>query len=77
MRILKAGEIAKLREGLGLSQPEFAATFHISLATLRKWEQDQRQPSGAAAVLLYLLTIIPKPILRALGGHRNRPGGSR
>ena len=77
MKDLRANEIVKVRERLGMTQAEFAATFHLSLSTLRKWEQGHRGPSGAAAVLLYLLSVIPKPILRALGGHRTRPGGSR
>ena len=66
MRLLKPGEIQKVRERLGLSQDQFAATFHISAWTLRKWEQGERTPSGAAAVLLWLLTKIPDEILRVM-----------
>jgi putative transcriptional regulator len=66
-----------MREGLGMTQAEFAETFHVSLSTLRSWEQDQRSPSGMAAVMLYLLTVIPKLILRALRGpEKPRRGGS-
>lgn len=67
MRALKPGEIQQLREKrLGMTQDEFAATFHISPWTLRKWEQGQRGPTGAAAVLLWLLTKIPEQILEAM-----------
>lgn len=66
MRLLKPGEIQKTRERLGLSQDQFAATFHMSPWTLRKWEQGERTPSGAAAVLLWLLTKIPDQILKAM-----------
>jgi putative transcriptional regulator len=77
MRDLRAGEIVKMRERLGMTQAEFAATFHLSLSTLRKWEQGNRQPTGPAGLLLFLLSKIPDEILRAIGGHRSRPGGSR
>jgi putative transcriptional regulator len=66
MRLLKPGEIQKTRERLGMTQDQFAATFHISAATLRKWERGAREPSGAAAVLLWLLTKIPDEILRVM-----------
>ena len=66
MRTLKADEIVKTRERLGMTQEQFAATFHISLWTLRNWEQERSTPSGAAAGLLWLLTKIPSPIMKAL-----------
>ena len=66
MHVLKPAEIQKAREWLEMSQDQFAATFHISAATLRAWEQGKRSPSGAAAVLLWLLTKIPEEILRAI-----------
>jgi DNA-binding transcriptional regulator YiaG len=49
-----------------LSQDKFAETFHLNASTLRKWEQGQTSPSGAAAVLLWLLTKIPDQILEAM-----------
>jgi putative transcriptional regulator len=73
VRALRAAEIVKMREGLGMTQAEFAETFHVSLSTLRSWEQGQRSPSGMAGVMLYLLTVIPKPILKVL----RRPGKPR
>jgi putative transcriptional regulator len=66
MRTLKPDEIVKTRERLGMTQEQFASTFHMSLWTLRNWEQGRSVPSGAAAVLLWLLTKIPTPIIRAL-----------
>ena len=66
MRALKPGEIQSMRERLGLSQDKFAATFRLNASTLRKWEQGQTSPSGAAAVLLWLLTKIPDEILRVM-----------
>jgi putative transcriptional regulator len=49
-----------------MTQEQFAATFHISLWTVRNWEQGRSTPSGAAAVLLWLLTRIPDQIMEAL-----------
>ena len=66
MRLLKPSEIQKARERLGMSQDQFADTFHLSASTLRKWEQGQREPTGAAAVLLWLLTKIQDEILRVM-----------
>jgi putative transcriptional regulator len=66
MRTLKPDEIVKTRERLGMTQEQFASTFHVSLWTLRNWEQGRSVPSGAAAVLLWLLTKIPNPIMKAL-----------
>ena len=66
MRMLKPREIQEMRERLNMTQEQFAATFHISPWTLRKWEQGERTPSGASMVLLWLLTKIPDQILEAL-----------
>jgi putative transcriptional regulator len=73
MRLLKAGEIQQARTALGMSQAEFAEAFHLSVRTLQEWEIGRRQPTGAAAVLLWLIATIPQPILRAL--KRKEPTG--
>ncbi len=36
---------------VGMSQVEFAASFGISLGTLRHWERGDRQPQGPARAL--------------------------
>jgi putative transcriptional regulator len=66
VRTLKPDEILKTRERLGMTQDEFAAAFHLKLWTVRNWEQGRSTPSGAAAVLLWLLAKIPEQILEAL-----------
>lgn len=66
MRSLTPKQIQAARERLGMSQDTFAETFHISVGTVRNWEQGKRSPSGAAAALLWLLTKIPDEILGAL-----------
>ena len=59
-------EVKKLRERIGMSQPKFAATFGISLGTLRHWERGDRYPQGAALVLLNLLSKDPNIVLKVL-----------
>lgn len=66
MRTLSPVEIAMVRKRLGMSQATFAKTFQLNFRTIRAWETGQNTPSGAAAVLLWLLNEIPEEILRAL-----------
>lgn len=61
-------EIQKSRKRLGLSQDEFADAFGVSPSTLRKWEQGQRSPTGAAKTLLKIIEREPKAVVRALTG---------
>ena len=44
-----------IRKGLSLSQAQFAAQFHIPLATLKDWEQGRRQPGAAAWPILRVI----------------------
>ncbi len=69
---LKPSDVRKARERLGLSQDKFADAFGVSASTLRKWEQGQRAPTGAAKTLLKVIEREPKAVLRALGGSRSR-----
>jgi putative transcriptional regulator len=66
MHLLKPAEIQQARAALGMSQAEFAAAFRLKVRTLQDWEIGRRQPTGAAAVLLWLIATIPQSILRAL-----------
>jgi len=66
MWALKAAEIKQVRESLDMSQAEFAKAFHLSVRTLQKWEIGDMKPSGATAVLLWLISRIPQQIMKAL-----------
>ena len=66
MRALKASEIKEIREGLELSQAQFAKAFHLNFRTVQQWEQGVSKPSGPTTVLLWLISQIPHQILRAL-----------
>jgi putative transcriptional regulator len=59
-------DVKKLREGLGMSQPEFALLFGFNLATLRQWEQGRRYPDGPARVLLTVIGHNPVAVRKAL-----------
>lgn len=55
--------VARLRQFLNMSQEEFAALLGAAPSTLRKWENGQRVPSGAAAKLLEVLERNPDAVL--------------
>jgi putative transcriptional regulator len=59
-------DIQKARKRLGLSQDQFADALGVSASTLRKWEQGQRSPTGAAKTLLKVIEREPKAVVRAL-----------
>lgn len=62
--------VAAIRARLGLSQGDFAATFGVSAATVRNWEQGRRRPEGPARVLLAVINERPKAVKAALGVGR-------
>lgn len=59
-------DVKKVREQLGMSQPEFALKFGFSLGTLRQWEQGRRSPEGPARVLLTVISHRPDAVKKAL-----------
>ena len=56
----------RVRQGIGLSQSEFARRIHVSTETIRNWEQGKRCPTGAARALLRVLDKDPEAALRVL-----------
>jgi len=77
VRDLKAGKVGKLtqvpvplalqaRQQLRLSQAQFAQIIQVSTRTLQAWEQNRRQPSGAAVALLRLAIAKPDVVREAL-----------
>lgn len=59
-------DIKALRQRLKLSQPQFAATIGISVATLRNWEQGRTVPEGPARVLITAIKNDPKAVVKAI-----------
>ena len=64
--VVEARDVRNIRENLNLSQYQFAALVHVSVKTLRNWEQGIRRPSGAAAALLTAIRNDPKNVIAAL-----------
>jgi putative transcriptional regulator len=64
--VVRPDEVQKARKQLGLSQDQFADAFGVSASTLRKWEQGQRSPTGAAKTLLRIIEREPRAVVRAL-----------
>ena len=61
----RASEVPVIRKGLGLSQPEFARFMGVSVATLRNWEQERREPQGPARALLLVAKKQPQAVIKA------------
>ncbi len=55
-----------VRRALKLTQEEMALLLGTSTSGYRKWEQGQREPSGAARTLLKVMEKEPEAVLRAL-----------
>ncbi len=65
--------VKQVREKTGLTQNQFAATFGISLGTLRHWERGDRKPHGPALVLLNAANNAPDTLLQILKGALASP----
>ena len=59
-------DVRAVREGLSMSQEEFAIRFGFSLGTLRNWEQGRRHPDGPARVLLKVIMSDYQAVEKAL-----------
>lgn len=58
-RMSLAREVRLVREKTGLSQPQFAARFHIGLARLRDFEQARSEPDFIVRVFLRMILQDP------------------
>jgi putative transcriptional regulator len=68
-----SARVRRLRERLGLSQPLFARTLNVSVATVRGWEQGARVPDGPSRRLLELVERHPETVLDALRSRVRDP----
>jgi DNA-binding transcriptional regulator YiaG len=59
-------EVAKVRQSLGLTQQDFAGLLGVGLSTLRSWEQNKREPSGAARMLITIALKHPEVLQEAV-----------
>lgn len=65
----RAGQIARLRKLMKLSQPVFADALNVSSASVKSWEQGVNEPSGAALRLLQIAERHPEVILEGITGR--------
>jgi len=54
--------VRAVRQRSGLTQVEFARRFGVPLHTLRNWEQGKRLPTGAAATLIRVMSVMPEVV---------------
>ena len=59
-------DVRAVREGLGLSQSQFAARYGFSPRTLQEWEQGLSKPDVAVRAYLRVIENDPKAVERAL-----------
>ena len=62
----KPVDVKAIRAKLGLSQPEFAARFDLSVGTVRDWEQARTVPDKPAQTLLRVIEAAPDVVRRVL-----------
>jgi putative transcriptional regulator len=65
-RSFRPKELSAVRKRLGMSQAEFAGTFHINLRTLQDWEQGRRQPEETVQAYLRVIARNPDAVTEAL-----------
>ncbi|MBB3936220.1 helix-turn-helix domain-containing protein [Aureimonas phyllosphaerae] len=63
----KARVIRRVRNRLGLSQPEFARRFRVPVGTLRDWEQARTAPPDFALAYVRVIERHPEMVLEAIG----------
>ena len=59
-------DVKAIRQGLDMTQEEFAGQFGFSVNTLRHWEQGSRQPEGPTRAYLLVIERAPKAVRKAL-----------
>ena len=59
-------DVRAIRQGLGMTQEQFARCFGFSVNTLRHWEQGKRRPEGPTRAYLLVIERAPKAVQRAL-----------
>ena len=65
-QIVEVSEAIHARRMSGFSQSEFAAKLGVSVRTYQEWEQGRREPTGAARVLLHLISKKPELVSELL-----------
>ena len=64
--LVTPSQIKAMRRKLGMSQAVFARDFHLSLDTVKGWEQGKRAPDAAASNYLRIIQADPDFVRRTL-----------
>lgn len=62
-KVVPTSEIVAARVNLNMSQAQFSALLGVSVRTLQKWEQNERQPSAAAQKLVTIALKRPEVLI--------------
>jgi len=62
-KVVRVSEIVAARVNLHMSQAQFSALLGVSIRTLQKWEQNERQPSAAAQKLITIALRRPEVLI--------------
>lgn len=65
VRVPKKVNVKAIRNQLGMTQHQFAATFGFAERTLKSWEAGEREPESAARILLKVIEKNPAAVLDA------------
>jgi putative transcriptional regulator len=65
-KMRRVSQVKVLRQRLGMTQAEFAETFHLPVATLRDWEEHRTTPDAPARALLLAIERDPEVMRRLL-----------
>lgn len=52
-------DVKAIREGLNVTQQDFAEAIGSSLSTVKSWESKRRNPTGLAAKVLHMISEQP------------------
>jgi putative transcriptional regulator len=75
--VAASAEPKAIREALHQTQEGFASLLHVSVGTLRGWEQGRRTPRGPAETLLQLAAVDPGVFLKLHSALAKETNASR
>lgn len=68
MKVREPLDVRAIRTSTGMTQGEFAALLGVSASLVQSWEQERREPAGAALKLLLALERDPAAVIQLFGG---------
>lgn len=72
-RMQRLPRVKVIRQALGMTQEEFASKFHLSISSVRDWEQGRVVPDQAARSYLHVIARNPEAVLQAFEPSASAP----